>query len=191
MISYLQGKILQKKSNYIILLVDNIGYQVFISKNLLLQLKNNQELSLYIYQKVSDNAIDLYGFLDCEEKDFFELLISVKGVGPRGALSILDLGSLIEIKQAIARQDSAYLTQVSGIGKRTAERMVVELKTKIKDFVKNETSEFSADKAEELLNALLSLGYSKEEARLWLKDLPYQDYDVPELLKMILKKQRR
>lgn len=126
----------------------------------------DSEVEVYIHHQVREEASDLYGFKTLEDLELFNLLLSVSGVGPKSALGILSLAKAGDIKEAIIRGDSDLLIKVSGVGKKTAERLVLELKTKVTRQlgVSSDLSAFSASGSDEL-NALLALGYSIIEAR--------------------------
>lgn len=190
MISYISGVVKAKgKSDVTILTSGGIGYEINIANSFFADLKIGQEVEIFTYLKVAESALDLFGFRNLEEKNFFELLISVKGLGPRGALNILALGSIDEIQDAISRADVAYLTKVSGIGRRTAERLVVELKNKIVRSLKtnNLEQELVGDKLADVVEALIAMGHSKDEAREIVKSLDVKDKSVEVLLKEALK----
>lgn len=191
MISLIFGTIKNKnKGSVTILTSSGVGYEINIANSFFADLKIGEEVEVYTYLKVAETALELFGFRNVEEKNFFELLISVKGLGPRGALNILALGSLDEIRDAIGRGDVSYLTQVSGIGRRTAERLVVELKTKIGKSLKSTTTEDEhvGDKLSDVVEALVAMGHSKDEAREIVKTLDTKDKTVEELLKLALKR---
>ncbi|PLX28424.1 Holliday junction branch migration protein RuvA [Candidatus Parcubacteria bacterium] len=188
MISLIVGTIVSKgKNTAVILTQSGVGYEVSLQVSKLSSLHVNDEITLHTYMKVSENSMELFGFEAEDEKGFFEILLSVKGVGPRGALSILGLGSIEEIKSAISRSDVSYLTQVSGMGKRTAERLCVELKNKITSIEKkDENGEKVGDKLGEVVDGLVGMGYSKEQARDIVKGLD-ESKPVEELLRDALK----
>lgn len=191
MISFISGILKCKgKSEVTVLTSSGVGYEINVTTSFLADVKIGEELEIYTYLKVAENALELFGFRNLEEKTFFELLISVKGLGPRGALNILALGSLEEIQDAIGRGDVSYLTQVSGIGRKTAERLVVELKTKIVKTLKSsvDSDEKVGDKLSDVVEALVAMGHSKEEAREIVKSLDVGNKTVEELLKLALKK---
>jgi len=169
MISLLKGIIESNTDKFVIVDVNGVGYKVYISGNTFKNLpKKGQEIKLYTHLYVRENAMDLYGFLNPEELEIFELLISIPGIGPKGALSVLTVVSIETLKKAIANEESAVLTKVSGIGKKMAEKIVLELKTKIGDeFIGKEASPDS-----EAIDALMSLGYKLKEAREALKKVP-------------------
>lgn len=172
MISFLQGKILLKNEKDIILMVNQIGYRVSLSPIFLEQLKEEQELKLFIHTHVKEDLLDLYGFKTIEELDFFKQLISVSGVGPKSAVNILGLAKLDDLKKAITSGDPSILRQVSGIGKKTAERLVVELKEKI---ITDISEEFVFNKDDkQVVEALVSLGYKEKDVRDLIKDLEFE-----------------
>lgn len=167
MISLLKGTVQSFTNDAIVLMTaGGVGYEIKV-KSEKLKVKSGEEVSLYTYLKVSENAMELYGFETMEEKAFFSLLLSVSGVGPKSAVNILSLGSIENIQDAILRKDVQYLTAVQGMGKKTAERLVVELKSKIK---KNGSSNVAGgekvgDALSEVIDGLAAMGYSKEEAK--------------------------
>lgn len=188
MINYLHGTIHAKQAGSITVLTSGgVGYQVAMTKLSLLQAQVGQEVSLPIYTKVSDSAIQLFGFDDDSQKEFFQLLLSVKNVGPKSALNILSIGSIDDIKDAIARGDAKYLSAVQGMGKKTAERLVVELKEKIsKNREQKEVPEAYGERLAEVIDALVSLGYSRDEAKTRVNTLAVDGKSTEELLKIAL-----
>ena len=190
MISLIAGTIKNKNKNSITILTSSgVGYEINVVTSFLAEVKVGEEVEIYTYLKVAETALELFGFRNLEEKNFFELLISIKGLGPRGALNILSIGSIIEIQDAIGRGDVSYLTQVSGIGRRTAERLVVELKNKIGKSLKVnfDDNEKVGDKLSDVVEALVAMGHTKEDAREIVKNLDVKDKTVEELLKLALK----
>lgn len=166
MIAYLQGKIIVKNNHYLILEVGGVGYQIFAGENFLASLKIGQEKEIYLHHRVREDVSDLYGFNTVEELDLFELLISVSGVGPKSAIAVISLATPDDIKEAIIRGDASLLTKVSGIGKKTAERLVLELKNKVAHISGgiNLSGGMGTGTGDEL-DALMSLGYSLIKAR--------------------------
>lgn len=187
MISYLKGKLTYKLKDRIIVEVNNIGYSVFISEGLLSDLKVDEDLQIFVFQNVKEDALDLYGFRNLAELEFFELLISVSGIGPKTALSILSVASLSDIQESIIRDDALLLTKVSGIGKKTAERVVLELKDKLIKLTGihdlSSPNNFSADE----IDVLLGLGYNIAEARDALKQVDKEIKDSSERVRQALK----
>ena len=166
MIAFLRGKIINKTANYAIIEVGNVGYSVYINENWLRELPLDQELEVYTHQHVREDALDLFGFKTLADLEFFELLLTVSGIGPKSALGILSMASADDIKETILRGDSLLLTKVSGIGKKTAERLVLELREKIGklNFYNKLTGEKSVPSSDEI-DALMALGYSLQQAR--------------------------
>jgi Holliday junction DNA helicase RuvA len=184
MIAYISGKILDLNEKFLIVDVNGLGYKVFISTDTLSGLSLGQTVSLYTYLAVREDALDLYGFSTDESQGFFELLISVSGIGPRSALSILSLAPIETLKKAIATGDTGYLTKVSGIGRKTAEKIVIELRDKLVAH-KNESVNLRGE--HDTLEALKSLGYSQNEAREALKDISPEITDTNTRIREALK----
>ncbi|MFA5644048.1 MAG: Holliday junction branch migration protein RuvA [Patescibacteria group bacterium] len=187
MISYLKGKISFKLKNSVLIEVNNIGYSVFVGENFLNELKVGQELEIFTHQYVREEALDLYGFKTLEELSFFELLISISGIGPKSALSVLGIAKLSDIKESIVRGDSHLLTKVSGIGKKIAERVVLELKDKLFKLGGDYDLSSSGSSADEI-DALMALGYSLPEAREALNKVDKNIVDSGEKIKEALKR---
>jgi holliday junction DNA helicase RuvA len=158
MISYLKGSILEKGLTYIILENQGIGYKVFVTPEIL-EMKLGDSLALFIYHKVSDDGQSLFGLPDFATLQFFEMLITVSGVGPKVALAILSAAKVEAVRQAIANQDAAVFTRISGIGLKTAEKIIVELKSKVGP------GGSQAGAGSEVFDALLALGYNQREVR--------------------------
>ncbi len=161
MIAFLKGVILEKSANFIIVENGGIGYKVFVTPEIL-ELRIGDGIALYIYHKVSEDAQSLYGLPDFAALQFFELLITVSGVGPKVALAILSAAKVDAVKQAIVSQDAAIFTRISGVGLKTAEKIIVELKNKIGGL---ETASGLGVNTSEVFDALLALGYNQREVR--------------------------
>ena len=187
MIAYLKGKIIFKNENFIILLSGSVGYKVFM---LSCQNKVDDETEFFTYLNVKEDSLTLYGFMSYQELELFEHLISISGIGPKAGLGILSLADSETIKIAIAKGDSNILTRVSGIGRKTAERVVLELRNK---FSSLENDEILQEKSKEIndhtdaIEALVSLGYSLSEAKKAIAEIPSEIKDVSEKIKMALK----
>ncbi|MFH1522906.1 MAG: Holliday junction branch migration protein RuvA [Patescibacteria group bacterium] len=189
MISYLKGKILNKGRVFIIVEVNNIGYQVFINSTMHSELKVGRELEIYTHQHVREDALDLYGFKSMEDLEIFELLISISGIGPKGALGVLAIASVEDIKDSISRGDSGLLTKVSGIGKKTAERVVLELRSKVGEMAPTAGSKLAGSGASgDEIDALMALGYSMQQAREALREVESKVKDSGERIREALKK---
>ncbi|MEK7139933.1 MAG: Holliday junction branch migration protein RuvA [Patescibacteria group bacterium] len=163
MIGHLKGTVSFTGTGYVLIDVRGVGYKVRVSQNTLATLHHETETSLFTHLAVRENALDLYGFSTRAELEFFEMLISVSGIGPKTALAILSLASADTLKRAIAGGDAAYLTKVSGIGKKNAGKIVVELKDKLGGADAAARILIGADA--EALEALEALGYSMRDAR--------------------------
>lgn len=187
MIAFLKGKIIKKSSNFLILEVANVGYRIFVSESLFLKVKSEEELSLYIHQHVKEDSLELYGFINFEELELFEMLLSVSGVGPKSALGVLNLAKAETIKESIARGDAGLLTKVSGVGKKTAERVVLELRNKMGKLGFSLSENISNSDKDEI-DALMALGYSLDEAREVLKTIPLEITDSAQRIREALKK---
>jgi Holliday junction DNA helicase RuvA len=191
MISFLRGKIINKSLNFVIIEVNNIGYQVFAGETFLNDLKSGVITEIYTHQHIREETNDLYGFKSLEDLELFELLITVSGIGPKSALGVLTIASAADIKEAIIRGDANLLTKVSGIGKKTAERLVLELKNKVirsgGALAAVSSGNFGGDEME----ALISLGYSLSEARAALNTVEPEIIDSGERVKAALKKMAR
>jgi Holliday junction DNA helicase RuvA len=188
MISYLKGKLLNKGQGYIIVEVNDVGYQVFVSPIMYADFDIGQEVEIYTHQYVREDALDLYGFRSLEELEMFELLLSISGIGPKSALGVLSIASVGEIKESIGRGDSALLTKVSGIGRKTAERVVLELREKIGGVESGARSQDSGGRIRgDEIDALMALGYSMQQARDALRDVDIKIKDSGERIKEALK----
>ncbi|MDD3887638.1 MAG: Holliday junction branch migration protein RuvA [Patescibacteria group bacterium] len=159
MISYLFGKIMFKGNNFIILNVNNIGYKIFLSANVLKKTELNQEQEFFIFQHIGENINDLFGFSCYSELDFFEKIISVSGVGPKKAISILSTGPIDQVRSAIANKKLDFLTSVPGIGKKMAEKICFGLKDKLGVCI----DDFDFCENKDLADSLVSLGYKRDE----------------------------
>ncbi len=183
MIGSLKGKITLKTGKFVILDVNMVGYKINLSPDTLSKIKTGPDLvSFWTHTHVREDSLELYGFKEREELVFFELLLNVSGIGPKGALNILSIAPLENLKKAVASGDVAYLTKISGIGKKTAEKIVLELRDKLETF----KSEGDLQGELDALEALKSLGYSQNEAREALKKIP-ADMNTNNKLKEALK----
>ncbi|MFA6571980.1 MAG: Holliday junction branch migration protein RuvA [Bacteroidota bacterium] len=170
MIGSIKGKIILKTDKFIIVETAGVGYKINISPDTLSKLKKeDEEVLFWIHTHVREDILDLYGFLNREELEFFEMLINVSGIGPKGALGILGVASIETLKRAISTGDISYLTKVSGIGKKTAEKIIIELRDKMQNKTGEKMTDASLRDELDALEALKSLGYSQNEAREALK----------------------
>src|SRR3989344_1774104 len=129
MVGSLEGKIIHTEIGFVILGVGGVGYKVHIPINMSAEVEAS--VRLWTHLAVREDALDLYGFEDRESLNFFEMLIKISGIGPKSALNIISISSLANLKQAVSEGDLPYLTKISGIGRKTAEKIVLELRDKI------------------------------------------------------------
>jgi len=189
MISNLKGKILMRGDKFIVLDVSGVGYKIFVMPEALKQArKNPDDFSLWTHLSVRETALDLYGFLEYAELEFFELLIQISGIGPKSGLGVLAVAPLDILKRAISTGDTSYLTKVSGIGRKIAEKIVLELKDKMGGLDIGDGVSGALKEEGDAIQALQSLGYSLHEAREALKEVPQEIEGTNERIKEALKK---
>lgn len=173
MIGYISGTIKAVHKNYIIVETAGIGYRVFVTPQVSLAETVGKNVSLYIFTYVREDQLALFGFYNLNELDFFELLLSVSGIGPKIALSIMSLADLNLIKSGLASGDASVFTKVSGVGRKTAERLIIELKDKVGDMAEGKEVRGVAMQAHaDVIDVLMALGYSRTEARQAVAALP-------------------
>jgi Holliday junction DNA helicase RuvA len=190
MISIIQGKVIAKNNNELVIMTPGgVGYRVMASPNALSGALTGSELTINTYLSVKEDALDLFGFASLAEKELFKNFLTVSGVGPKTALHLLELGSAEEITLAIGRSDVEYLTKVSGIGKKTAERIVVELKEKVaKGMSEAGVKIAQGDTMGDVIDALVTLGYSAIQARDVVKKIDATGKNSEQLLREALQK---
>lgn len=198
MIGYLKGDIVYKDLKSLIINTgsssNGVGYKVYTTLDVLSGVEDGSNLSLWIHTVVKDDAIDLYGFIKRDALDYFNLLLSVSGIGPKSALNILGLANTKNLRQAITSQDISYLTNISGISKKIAEKIVMELKGKILEDSDDENpSPYNRQNRNvevEAIEALKALGYTQKEAKEALENISKEireTKDVGTILKATLK----
>lgn len=199
MIAYLKGKIIDKTENSIVVEVNGVGYEVSISLNTNLSLSNKTECELFTYMQVREDGVFLFGFSTKQEKELFLKLITVSGVGPKMAITILGGASLTDIITAIVCEDSAMLSKFKGVGKKTAERIILELKEKVNENLKEQNSMFDFNVNFDLKNnviedtilALTTLGVNKSDAVKKIRENYVDGDSVEVLIEKILKNMSR
>lgn len=189
MIAHIRGIVAEKFANSVIVDVGGVGYELKIPTPDFDSLKLNDEIKFYTFHVVRENAEELYGFLSLASKKLFELLTSVQGIGPKAAISILSLADPEEVRNAIANTDASFIAKASGVGKKTAERVIVDLRDKV-----GVPTRYGATSAplsplapsDEALDALIALGFPLKEATLALAKV---DPNLPleERIKLALK----
>lgn len=167
MIVRITGEVVEKNESALVIMAGGIGYEVLVNPSVNEVARVGESITLSTYFSIRENAQELFGFLSRDALGLFKQLLTISGVGPKTALHILSLGSVEELTGAIARGDLAYLTKVAGVGKKTAERIVVELKGKVAAVVSASSIGGAAagDGAAELVELLAQMGYTPEEAR--------------------------
>ena len=187
MISFIKGNIIIRQERYLVIDIGSLGYQVACTTQTLDKLRDQNEVSLFTHTHVREDALELYGFITWEEMEFFEKLIEISGVGPKSALAVMSIAPLEDIKKAVVHGDPAILQRVTGIGKKTAERIIVELKEKIKFSSPLDANAFSSLGDSQLIEGLQSLGYEEREIRQILPHIPIDVTDLGERIKEALK----
>lgn len=186
MIAHLAGVVEEKlPTGSVIVDVSGVGYEVVVAEYDYEQMNLGDKVKIYTYHAIRENAESLYGFSSLSAKRLFELLISVNGIGPKAGISILSLGSPEEVRKAIASMDVAFISKASGVGKKSAERVIVDLKDKV-GMVAAEGMVGRSVKKDEALEALMALGFSLKEATEALANLS-EDLSVEERIKLALK----
>jgi holliday junction DNA helicase RuvA len=175
MIGYLSGKIISSKPTRITLDVNGVGYLVNISINTFEKISDKESASLFIYTNVKEDSISLFGFYTESEKEMFELLISVNGIGPKLAVSILSGILVDDLRHAIMSGDISKIVSVPGIGRKTAERLVLELKSKISSVSTEGEGKISFGIKNEAIAALTTLGYNLKQAEKSVRDILTKD----------------
>lgn len=186
MIGYLKGTVIEKSQGNIIILAGSVGYDVNVPTSFVSKIKKDQESEVFIYTHVREGIFALYGFENRNDLEFFKLLLSVSGIGPKVALAIVSSAPAEKIKNSISKGDPSLLSAVSGVGKKTAEKAVVELKNKL-GFVGLSNQIFEGEDTDEIYSALLGLGFQKHEISDALRVLPDDIEKTDDKIKAILK----
>ena len=192
MIVYIEGKIISKLVDKVVVNVNGLGYECGISGGTFEDLpEEGKSVSLYTYLSISEYSHNLFGFSTLNEKDLFELLISVNGIGPKTAMPILSASRIDDIKERIASGDAKMLSSLPGIGPKTANRIIVELKDKVSDFSTNSSVKISNQSIiSDTLKALNLLGYKGIEIKREIENIVSDNKDIAieELIKETLKR---
>lgn len=187
MIIRLDGKILMRGDRFLVVGVNGVSYRVFCGPQVIKSApKKDEQFSLWTHLHVREDAMELYGFKEYAELEFFEMLIGISGIGPKGALGVLAVAPLDNLKKAISSGETSYLTKVSGIGRKTAEKIVLELRDKLGGMSGVE-GEGILKEDQDVFSALQSLGYSLSEAREAMKNIPKNIEGTNNRIKEVLK----
>lgn len=187
MFRWIEGKIIDKSFNDLVISCAGVGYRIFCTSNTLSKFHVGKNASLWLYTSVRENAIDIYGFLNKEELNFFELLLTINGIGPKSASTIMSTASVEVITEGLSSGDSVYLSKITGIGKKTAEKIMLGLKDKVGVLENNQTESAGSF----AIDALKALGYSEKDSRdavQKIKDKENTENIVKEALKNLSSK---
>ncbi|UOG66456.1 Holliday junction branch migration protein RuvA [Candidatus Nanosynbacter sp. HMT-352] len=180
MIAHVFGKVAEKFNGSLVIDVHGVGYEVSVATNDFDAVILDQEVKFYTYHHVREQSEELFGFSSLAAKKLFEMLITVQGVGPKAALSILSLGDAEQVRNAIANADSGFVQKATGVGKKTAERVVVDLSDKVglpTHYGRTETPlQTELNTSDEALEALMALGYTLADATKALENV---DVNLP------------
>lgn len=191
MIAYVKGQIIEKTLNSVVVDVMGVGYEIFTTARDAELATIDSEQKFYTYHSVKENSEELYGFSTLAAKRLFELLITVQGIGPKAALAILSLDEVEVVRNAIATANASFITKASGVGKKSAERITVDLRDKVglpSYIATNSQPTASTPMAgDEALDALMALGFNLADASLFLSDVP-TDLPAGERVRLALKK---
>ena len=188
MIAQLKGEVAEISGNSVVLMVGGVGYRVNVMPETIEEIRKsgNKVISLKTHLAVRETSLDLYGFLNADELEFFEMLISISGIGPKSGLAILSVADVSTLKTAVSSGDSSYLTKVSGIGRKSAGKIILDLKDKLGAIDSKSDSALMRDEIE-TLEALQALGYSTREAREAMKKISKTATNSGERIKEALK----
>lgn len=190
MLGYISGIIKDIGISTVIIDNNGIGYEISVSRFCLNTLKQNEQAKIYTYMYVREDEINLFGFYSLQEKDMFLRLVGISGIGPKVALGVLSGLALNDLCIAIASGDAKSLSGIKGIGKKTAERIVLELKDKLNEEFSISTDNVfvQTDNGEDAILALVALGYSKQESINAVKNIDPTGKSVEEIVKAALKR---
>lgn len=186
MIGYLEGEVKLLRVTGLVLLAGEVGYEVSVPVPLLSDTKAGQRISLYVHTHVREDQFSLYGFSRAEELSFFRMLLSVSGIGPKVAMAIISSTPVEKLKSSISAGDPTLLAAVSGVGKKTAEKAVVELRGKL-GLSETDGELFSSEETAEIIEALSALGFQRPEITEEIKKLPGNIEGADEKMKYLIK----
>lgn len=187
MIGMLKGSVALRNDPYILLDVHGVGYKVYVTSQLFSSLTLGQELTIFTHMHVKEDALDLFGFPTAEDLRLFELLIDVNGIGPKTAVGVFAVGSRQEIMQAIAQANVDFFTGVPRLGKKNAQKIIIELKNKIGGKEELNLAEESDDLVLQTIAALEGIGFSEREARMAIKAIDGKGESVQDKVRLALK----
>jgi holliday junction DNA helicase RuvA len=186
MIGYLNGTILNNNKNPILLLVGGVGFQVQVPPGLIAKLVTGSTQSLYTHMHVRDDAIELFGFSSQDDIDLFNMLITVSGIGPKTGLLVIDRG-VKAVTNAIMRSDVDFFTSIPRLGKKNSQKIIIELKSKLGSLKDLDLSDTNGAETKEIIEALMSMGFARNESYETVKKLEGHDVSVEEKIRQALK----
>jgi len=192
MISYIKGEVVKKGIDYLILDNNNIGYYINTSFSTLEKISEKEKIIILTYMHIREDIIALYGFLTSDEIDLFKKLISVNGIGPRAGLSVLSTYEVNTVKEIILKEDVSGLSKVPGIGKKTASKIILELKDKVGTVEELKGSEIVvSSEMSDVIEALTSLGFNYAEVKRTLGNMELSGKSENDIIKEALKNMNR
>lgn len=190
MIAHIQGKIAEKFAGSVIVDVSGVGYEIIVPETEYNKATLGEDIKFYTYHHVREQSQELFGFSSLAAKKLFELLITVQGIGPKAAIAIMSLGESENVRSAIANGDAKYIQKASGVGKKSAERVIVDLQDKVGLAVsvnyKTDLSPIDSPETDEALEALMALGYNLNDATKALEGVS-SELSTPERVTAALK----
>ncbi len=188
MIAHISGKIVEKFAGSIIVDVAGVGYEVIVPTNEFERAVLGDDIKFYTYHNITDRSQELFGFSSLAAKKLFELLITVQGIGPRAGIAIMSLGETEDVRNSIACEDAKFIQKASGVGKKSAERVILDLKDKVGMAISKHNSVGTniSLASDEALEALIALGFNLNDATKALEQIP-RDLPTEERITLALK----
>lgn len=188
MIAHISGKIAEKFAGSVIVDVAGVGYEIIVPSNEFERAVLGEEIKFYTYHNITDRSQELFGFSSLAAKKLFELLITVQGIGPKAGVAIMSLGEAEEVRNSIACEDAKFIQKAAGVGKKSAERVILDLKDKVGMAIsKPQNAEVAQDfSSDEALEALIALGFNLNDATKALEQIP-RDLPTEERITLALK----
>lgn len=184
MIAYLEGKTLVKR-DHLIILTSGVGYLVYVGSKLLSNVRDGEIIALYIYSHIKEDRFELYGFQNEEELSIFKMLLAISGVGPKTAIALADAGT-DRLIDAVQQAQTSFFTSIPRVGKKLAQKIIIELKTKLGSLKELNLSTLSP-KAQDAMDALLSLGFEENAVAAALATLDIESMDLQVAIKTVIK----
>lgn len=188
MIAHISGKIVEKFAGSVIVDVAGVGYEVIVPTNEFERAVLGDDIKFYTYHNITDRSQELFGFSSLAAKKLFELLITVQGIGPRAGIAIMSLGETEDVRNSIACEDAKFIQKASGVGKKSAERVILDLKDKVRMAISKHNSVGTniSLASDEALEALIALGFNLNDATKALEQIP-RDLPTEERITLALK----